>query len=98
MDKKLTVRISNELGNQMFMYASSYSIAKKLNRLLLIDDESAYLTRKNISKYGLGEFAISSKIANKENKFLGVKGYLKRKILKKIDLFKNSKSFFIDGG
>ena len=37
MDKKLIVRLSNELGNQMFMYASSYSIAKKLNRLLLID-------------------------------------------------------------
>jgi len=96
MDKKLIVRLSNELGNQMFMYASSYSIAKKLNRLLLIDDESAFLTRKNISKYGLGEFAISSKIANNENKFLGTKGYLKRKILKRIDLFKSSKSFFVE--
>ena len=96
MDKKLIVRLSNELGNQMFMYASSYAIARKLNRLLLIDNESAFLSRKNISKYGLGEFSISSKIADNENKYLGTKGYLKRKILKKIDLLKNNKSFFIE--
>ena len=47
--KNLIIRISNEFGNQMFMYASSLSIAKKMNRTLLIDEESAYLSRKNIS-------------------------------------------------
>ena len=31
------------MGNQMFMYASSYSISKKLNRKLYIDDETAFL-------------------------------------------------------
>jgi len=79
MDNKIIVRISNELGNQMFMYASSYGIAKNLKRLLLIDDESAFLSRKNISKYGLDGFNISCDIAGEEYKFLGFKGYLKKK-------------------
>ena len=40
MDRTLTIRISNELGNQLFMYASAYAIAKKLNRHLIIVDIS----------------------------------------------------------
>ena len=36
MTRKLITRISNELGNQLFMYASTFAIAKKLNRKLLI--------------------------------------------------------------
>ena len=28
MRKKLIIRLSNEIGNQMFMYASAYSISK----------------------------------------------------------------------
>ena len=46
MRKTLTIRISNEIGNQMFMYASSFAIAKKLNRELYIDNESAFLSKK----------------------------------------------------
>ena len=57
---KFIVRISNEIGNQMFMYASTFAIAKKLNRSLYIDDETAFLTRKNISKYALNNFNLSS--------------------------------------
>ena len=50
MQNKLIVRLSNEVGNQMFMYASAYSISKELNRSLYIDDETAFLLKKNISK------------------------------------------------
>ena len=82
-NKKIIVRISNEIGNQLFMYASAFAIAKKLDRILIVDDETAYKSRKNISKYALFNFKISSNIASKKYKFLGFDGYIKRKILKK---------------
>mgnify|MGYP001484925941 CR=1 FL=1 len=96
MSNKLILRLSNEIGNQMFMYASSLGISKKLNRSLLIDNETAYLLKKNISKYGLNNFTITSKIAPNNYKFLGVSGYIKRKFLKKIDIFRTNKNFFIE--
>ena len=33
--KNIILRTSNELGNQMFMYASAFAISKKLDRNLL---------------------------------------------------------------
>ena len=96
MNKKLIIRISNELGNQMFMYAAAYSISKKLDRKLYIDNETAFLSKKNISKYGLGNFDISSKTANKEDKFLGLRGYLRKKIFKFISNISKKKIFFVE--
>ena len=87
MNKRIITRISNELGNQLFMYASTFAIAKKLGRDLIIDDETAYKSKKNISNYGLNNFKISSHIASSIDKFLGLKGYLKRKFLKKLILY-----------
>ena len=71
MTRKLITRISNELGNQLFMYASTFAIAKKLDRKLLIDNETSFKSKKNISKYGLDNFTISSDIADNNDKFLG---------------------------
>ncbi len=88
--------MSNEIGNQLFMYASAYGIAKKLNRTLLIDDETAYTSKKNISRYALSNFKISSKITFNKYKFLGLFGYIKRKLLKKINIFLKKKKFFIE--
>ena len=96
MTRKLITRISNELGNQLFMYASTFAIAKKLDRRLLIDNETSFKSKKNISKYGLDNFTISSDIADKNDKFLGIMGYMKRKLLKKIDYFLNSKNFYVE--
>ena len=96
MRNKLIIRLSNEIGNQMFMYASAYSISKKLNRELLIDNETAFLSKKNISKFGLDNFNISSNICSNEYKFKNLKGYLKRKISKKIDYLRHKKKFYIE--
>ena len=93
---KFIVRISNEIGNQMFMYASTFAIAKKLNRSLYIDDETAFLARKNISKYALNNFNLSTQTAVKKDKFIGIVGYIKRKILKKINPFLRKKVFYIE--
>lgn len=93
---KFIVRISNEIGNQMFMYASTFAIAKKLNRSLYIDDETAFLARKNISKYALNNFNLSTQTAVKKDKFIGIFGYIKRKILKKINPFLRKKVFYIE--
>ena len=96
MSKKLILRLSNELGNQMFMYASAYSIAKELNRKLYIDDETAFLSKKNISKFGLNFFTLTSSIAPEEFKFKNISGYFKRKIIRNTDFLRINKKFFVE--
>ena len=96
MSKKIIVRLSNGLGNQLFMYASAYAIAKKTNRTLLVDNETAFKSRKSISKYSLSNFNIKSDIASKNYKFLNIWGYLIRKLNKFFDRFRINKKFFIE--
>ena len=38
MDKKIVVKVAAGLGNQMFMYANAYSMAKRFGYKLLIDN------------------------------------------------------------
>ena len=96
MTNNLILRTSNELGNQMFMYAAGYSISKKLDRNLYIDNETAFLLRKNISTYGLNNFKISASIAPDNLKFKNLKGYIKRKLLIKSDFLRFRKKFYIE--
>lgn len=96
MSKKVIIRLSNEIGNQMFMYASAFSISKKLNRELLLDNETAFLSKKNISKFGLDNFKISTAISKDELKFKNVSGYLKRKFLIKTDFLRSKKKFYLE--
>ena len=96
MEKKIILRLSNGLGNQMFMYASAYSLAKRLNRKLIIDDETAFRSRKNISKFSLSNFDTSNEIAPVSLKFNSYTGYFKRKFLKYLDKFVTKKKFLIE--
>ena len=91
MPQKLIIRLSNEIGNQMFMYASAYSISRELNRELYIDNETAFTSRKNVSKYGLNLFNISSSIAPENFKYKNLFGYVKRKDLFKTDFLNVNK-------
>ena len=95
MKSKLIIRLSNNLGNQMFIFASAYAFSKKLDRELLIDEETAY-KGNNIHKYDLDIFNLSPKKAPENLKFLGTAGYLKRKALKYLDNFRKIKNFYIE--
>jgi len=96
MKKKIILRLSNEIGNQMFMYASAYSISRKMNRELFLDNETAFLSKKNISKFGLDNFEISTSISDDKFKFKTSLGYLKRKFLIKSDFLKSKKRFYLE--
>jgi len=96
MNKRIILRLSNEIGNQMFMYASAYSLSKEMNRELFLDNETAFLSKKNISKYALDNFKITSHIVEDKYKFKNFSGYLKRKFLLKINSLRSKKKFFIE--
>ena len=92
--KKLIVRIAEGLGNQMFMYSHSYSLSKKLNYTLFVDNSSGYFKRKNqIRNFELNYFNISSQLSDDKFKFDTYIKDIKRKILKKTDFFKKKKIF-----
>ena len=87
MKKKLIVRLAEGLGNQLFMYAHSFALSKKINYKFFIDNESAYFKKKDFRKYELDNFNISAEIVENKDKFNNYFYDFKRKILKKIDFF-----------
>ena len=91
--KKVIVRLGNGLGNQLFTYAAAYSFAKKNKAELYVDDESGFYERY---EYELHNFNISASIADKEDKFVGHLGRLRRKFLKKIGNINKSKIFLVE--
>ena len=95
MDKKIIAKISEGLGNQLFMYANSYSIAKKFNLKCYIDPYSGYFN-KNIRNYMLDNLNISSEIAPSNWIFSNKYTNLVKKIYIKLDYFKTNKSFLYE--
>ena len=95
MNKKIIVRIAEGIGNQLFMYAHSYSLSKTINYDLFIDNTSGYFMKKNqIRSYDLDKFNINTTLSDKKYRFDTFFKNLNRNLLKKIDSFKNKKTFF----
>jgi len=95
MNNKLIARISEGLGNQLFMYANAYALSKKINYDLCLDNESSY-RHKNIRSYLLNNFKISGKIVIDDLMFNNYKKNIFRKIRIQIDKLKNNKEFLIE--
>jgi len=93
--KKLVVRISEGLGNQLFMYANAYSLSKKLGYDLFVDNLSAYKKVK-IRSFLLDQFKIESKFISQSELPNNLFDYLIHKIKKKTDTFRNKKKFIIE--
>ena len=96
MTNKLIVRIAEGLGNQLFMYANSYALSKKNNYELYIDNTSGFIKTKNFREYYLDNFNLSANIIENKDKFDTYFLNIKRSFLKKLDLFKTNKNFFIE--
>ena len=66
MEEKLIIRLSNNLGNQMFMYAAGYAASKRMKRNFYFDNVSSYESYKNKSKYSLDRFNLIEKPVDKK--------------------------------
>ncbi len=96
MKKKIICKISEGLGNQLFMYANSYSLCKKNNFDHYIDSLSGYYQKKHMHDFILDRFYISAKKASKEFLFENPYKNLFRKILIFLDKFSVNKKFFFE--
>ena len=95
MNKKIIVKISEGLGNQLFMYANAFAISKRFNLQLNLDPYSGYY-KSDLRSYMLDNFNISSKIATSNFIFSNPYKKLKKKILVKLDFFKKKKTFLFE--
>jgi hypothetical protein len=78
------------------MYANAYSLSKKFNYILYIDDESGFSKNRRSRSYNLNLFDIPEKICPENLKFNSSFKDLKRKSLKIIDNFILNKRFITE--
>ncbi len=95
MKKNLIVRIGEGLGNQLFMYANAYSLSKKFNYILYIDNESGFSKNRRSRTYNLDIFNIPELICPNKLKFNNPIKNLKRKTFKFIDNFTQKKDLLL---
>tara|TARA_B100000902_G_C27214209_1_gene866093 strand:- start:89 stop:1000 length:912 start_codon:yes stop_codon:yes gene_type:complete len=99
MKKTLIVRIGEGLGNQLFMYANAYSLSKKFDSQLYIDDESSFFKEKNKTRsrsFNLNFFDLPENICLDKYKFNNYFKDFKRKLFKFSDKFTFKKRFLIE--
>ncbi len=95
MNKKIIVKISEGLGNQLFMYANAYALAKKFNFHFNLDPYSGFY-KNNLRSYMLDNFNISANVASSDWTFPNNYKNLIKKIKIKLDFFKKKKSFLFE--
>jgi len=93
--KKAIVKISEGLGNQLFMYAHAYAFSKKMGYNLFIDSISAYKKLK-IRTFLLDNMMIDLKKADPADIPNNFSQYLKFKLNKKVDFIRSKKKFLIE--
>ena len=96
MKKRLVVKISEGLGNQLFMYANAFSLKEKYQLDLFIDRYSGYYNKKSINNFLLNNFNISSKYALNEYTFDSNRKNLLKKFLQLFDKFAKKKKFIFE--
>ncbi len=96
MRKKIITKISEGLGNQLFMYANSYSLSKKNNFDHYIDRVSGYYQKKHMYAFILDRFCISAETASKEFSFENPYKNLLKKISIFFDIFRRKKKFYFE--
>ena len=98
--KKITVQISEGLGNQLFMYSFAYALSRRFNYNLLVDSTSAYFKKKNLLRphqtFMLDKFNIPITYATYNLKFDNYYRIFLKKLLIFYDSFKIKKKFFIE--
>ena len=100
MNKILTVEIAEGLGNQLFMYSHAYSLSKKFDYKIQIDNTSGYYVKKNRlrdhQKYMLHYFNIEQNLALSSYRYDTFLTRPKKKLQQFIDKFSSKKRFLIE--
>lgn len=96
MKKKIITKISEGLGNQLFMYANSFALSKKFNLDFYIDTQTGYYKQNEVYNFMLSNFNISAKIAPSEYLFANPQRNILKKLLIFFDKFNNKKKFIFE--
>ena len=95
-ETKIIAKISEGLGNQLFMYANSFSLSKKYHLDFYIDNLSGYYHKKKIYKFELDKFNISSKYAPINYTFANPYRNLLKKLNIMFAILDNKKKFIFE--